>query len=1054
MRKSTLVVLALLFSISATFAQRTITGTVSSEGEPVVGGFVVVENTTIGTFTDFEGKYSLEVPDGTTRLSFGSVGFVTKTVDLGSSNTLDMDLEPDILSLDEVLVTAYGTQAKKEITGSVVSLKNEELTKVQNSHIVQGLDGKVSGVKIISQNGQPGSSPTVLFRGIGSINASTQPLYVVDGVPFYGNINSIAQSDIESMTFLKDASASALYGSRGANGVIIITTKKGKGNGLSVTVDTRVGRNSRMVRDYDVITDPGQYYETWYNRNRIGLINQGMNADTAALTAAKELISGGGFSLGYNNYDVADSMVIDPATGKIREGANLKYNDSWYDELFQPALRSETHVSLSGNTDKTSTYLSFGYLNDGGYALQSDFSRITTRFSVDHRVNKHIEVGSNVNYAQTQQNAPLQNVGSNTYSNLFSWARNVAPIYPVYGYDENGDPILDANGDQVWDFGTNDDGIPGVRPYGAFNNPVATSLLDIDNNSRDNLSGRFYAKINFLKNFSFRYNLTADYIGSNITEFATPIGGDASNVNGRLTSTNTRANTINNQQLLNYTTGSNGHSINFLIGHESTDYQFSSLSAQKTQALISDIPFLNNATSIQYATGARSTYRVEGYFSSLNYSKDDKYFVNASLRRDGSSVFSPEARWGTFYGLGAAWEVTKEDFFNPGTWMSSLRLKTSYGQQGNDAILYQDATLGRNFYSYVDQYNVINAGGGVAGVSFVSLGNPNLTWETSINYNAGFETSLLANKVKLEVEYFVRRVNDLLFYDPLPLSEGRGSLADNVGDMENRGIEANMVADVFTARDFKWRLGANATRFNNVITRLPQDFIDDGNFRLEEGRSRFAYYMREFAGVDPATGDALWYQDEVDATTGEPTGNRITTSDYNAANEYFIEGKNAIPNVYGGFFTNFTVKNWTLDVNFAYQLGGYGYDGVYQNSLGSAPDIGQNYHKDVANSWTPENTDAELPRFDVFDTENDNQSDFWLVSTSYLSLQDVVLTYNIPRSMLSKANIASAQIYAASSNVWLWSARQGYDPRLSITGNASNEYSIMRSVSIGARVKF
>lgn len=1043
-----------MLCITSAFAQRTITGSLSSGGEPLIGGFVVVENTTIGTFTDYDGKYTLEVPDGTSSLNFGSVGYVTKRVEIGNSNEWNVELEVDILNLDEVLVTAYGSQAKKEITGSVVSLKTEELTGLQNSNVVQGLDGKVAGVRIIAQNGQPGSSPTVLFRGIGSVNASTQPLYVVDGIPFNGNINAIAANDIESMTFLKDASAAALYGSRGANGVIIITTKKGKGRGLQVTLDTRIGSNTRMMKDYDVITDPTEYYETWYNRHRIGLINQGMNADTAAITAAKGLISGGDFSLGYNSFNgLEDSMVIDPGTGKVRSGGTPRYTDSWAGELFAPALRTETHIGLSSNTEKTSTYLSFGYLDDAGYALQSDFSRVTTRFSVDHRVNKLLEIGSNVNYAQTQQNAPLQNVASNTYSNAFSWARNIAPIYPVYAYDENGNPINDLNGDQLWDFGTNNDGIPGVRPYGAFNNPVATSILDIDNNSRDNLSGRFYAKFNLSDKLTFTYNLSADYVGSSITEFATPVGGDASNVNGRLTATNTRANTIANQQLLNYRTGANGHSLSVLLGHESNDRTFTSLSAQKTQALISDIPYLNNATSIQYATGFRNTYAVEGYFSSVNYSKDDKYFVNASLRRDGSSVFAKDVRWGTFYGIGAAWDVTKENFLNPSTFLSSLRLKTSYGQQGNDAILYQDATLGRNYYSYVDQYNVINAGGGAAGVSFVSLGNPNLTWESSINYNVGLEASLLANRVSLEAEYFVRSVNGLLFYDPLPLSEGRGSLADNVGDMQNNGFEVSLMADVVSKKDLKWRLGMNATHYNNQITTLPQEFIDDGIFRLQEGRNRYEFFMREFAGVDPTNGDATWFTNVIDEETGEETGERVATSDYNAADEYFI-GKSAIPDLNGGFYTNLTYKNWSLDVNFAYQLGGYGYDGVYQNAMQSTPDIGQNFHKDVNNSWTPENTTSEIPRIDLFDTDNSQTSSYYLTSASYLSLQDVILTYTIPAEITKKVNIANAQVYAASSNVYLWSSRQGYDPRLSVAGTASNEYSIMRSLSVGAKIKF
>lgn len=1041
-------------------AQRTITGMVTGDldEEGLIGATVLVEGTSVGTVTDLDGNYSINVPAGSNTLVFSFTGFKTQSVTLGNSNVVNVQLSTDVLVLDEIVVTAYGSQKKREITGSVVSVKGEDIERIQNSHVVQGLTGKVAGVQIIAQNGQPGEGPDVRFRGIGSVNASNQPLYVVDGVPFTGNINSIASQDIESMTFLKDASANALYGSRGANGVIIITTKRGTKKGLQVTLDTKIGRNTRAIKDYDVITDPATYYEVWYDRHRIGLMNMGLAADTAAMLAASTLVSGGEFSLGYNNYDVADNELLDPATGKLNPNANLLYQDKWADELFSPSTRSETYLGISSNSDKAKSYLSFGYLNDAGYALNSGFTRVTGRASMDYNVNKYFDFGGSVNYANTEQDAPIQNVGSTTYSNLFSWARSIAPIYPVYGRDADGNIIEDANGDPVYDFGESNDGIPGVRPYGAFNNPVATSLFDIDNNSRDNLSGRLYGTLNIMEGLSFTYNFAADYVGSNITAFATPIGGDAKGVNGRLTTTATSLFNTTNQQLMNWGKEFGVHNVAILLGHESNDYHFELLRAQKTEALLNNLPVLNNATNIQYAEGYAKDYAVEGYFSRVNYDFDNKYFLNASFRRDGSSVFSPDNRWGTFYGVGAAWDMAQESFMEGVTLINGLRLKASYGQQGNDAILYESnrTIIGdndnRNYYSYVDQFDVVNAGGGVPGVSFVALGNPDLKWETSTNINAGFEASLLQSKINLSFEYFSRKVNDLLFYKPLPLSEGRGSFPDNVGDMINTGYEITLGLDLIRSSDFNWSVGFNTTHFNNEITSLPQEFIDDGNFRLEEGRNRYEYFMREYAGVETETGDAMWYMDEVDEN-GDPTGQRVTTTEYNEATEYYI-GKSAIPDFYGGFNTDFSFKGVSLSVNFAYQIGGYGFDGVYQRALDAAPDIGQNYHRDILDSWTPENTDATIPRIDLFDTQNNGTSDYWLTKASYLSLQDVVLGYDLPSSLLGKTGISGLTIYAASSNVYLWSARQGYDPRLSTVGTASNEYSIVRSMSIGANVKF
>ncbi|MGB0930449.1 MAG: hypothetical protein ACPGVB_06725, partial [Chitinophagales bacterium] len=491
-------------------------------------------------------------------------------------------------------------------------------------------------------------------------------------------------------------------------------------------------------------------------------------------------------------------------------------------------------------------------------------------------------------------------------------------------------------------------------------------------------------------------------------------------------------------------------------------YDFSLLRAQKTEALLSNLAILNNATNIQYAEGYEKEYTVEGFFARLNYDFQSKYFINASFRREGSSVFHPDNRWGNFFGIGGAWDLSQESFLEGADWLSNLRLKASYGQQGNDAILYEDPNRtivgdqdNRNYYAYVDQFDVVNAGGGVPGVSFVGLGNPDLVWETSSNTNIGFEAGLFKNRVNVNIEYFTRKVEDLLFYDPLPLSEGRGAFPDNVGDMENRGIEISLDAMVIQKPDFSWSVSMNATNYTNEITRLPQEFIDDPNntrFRLVEGRSRYDYFMREFAGIETETGDTQWFIDDLD-DDGNPTGTRSPTTDYNSATEYFI-GKTAIPDLYGGFSTGFNIKGVTLDIDFAYQLGGYGYDNIYQSLLGSAPDIGNNYHKDVLNSWTPENTGASIPRLDVFDTENDNLSDYWLVDASYLSLQNIVLGYQLPTSLFDNVGIAGVNLYASASNVYLWSKRQGYDPRLSVTGNASNEYSVMRSVSFGANIKF
>ncbi|MFD1094119.1 SusC/RagA family TonB-linked outer membrane protein [Salegentibacter chungangensis] len=1052
--------LLLAFVVHLSYAQeKTVSGTVTDDaGLPLLGVNVIEKGTNNGTQTDFDGNYSIKVEEGQS-LVFSYVGFGTKEVVVGADNTMNVVMAEEAGALEEVVVVAYGQQRKEEITGSVTTLGDDEIGKVQAGSVVQGLTGKVPGVQIINQTGQPGDDPTVRFRGIGSINSSSSPLYVVDGVVFNGKLNSINPQDIKSMTFLKDASANALYGSRGANGVVIITTKKGDTDRVEVTVDSKIGVNTRAVPEYDIFSDPGLYYETWYDRWRLGLINTGVAPAEAAQTAASQIVSGGDYSLGYNNYDVADDNLIDPATGQINPNATLLYNDDWQDESFKTGVRRENYVSMKYNNDLLKTFFSAGNLKDEGYAINSGFERTTVRLTTDFTPTDWLEIGGGVNYAQTTQDSPLQGVGSNTISNLFGWARQVAPIYPVFGRDANGDIIRDADGAPVYDFGNGEGGSVGERPsFVANQNPVATNLLDIDENIFDNFSGRMNATVHFLEDFSFTYNFSADIFNGNITSFATPIGGDAQQVNGRITTRSNRGTTISNQQLLNWDKQFGDHSFSVLLGHESNEYNFRLLAGQVTETVIDDLPVLDNGVNIQYLNGYQKDYTVEGYFSRLTYNFDNKYFINGSFRRDGSSVFHPDNRWGNFYGVGGAWSAHKEDFLADADWLTILRLKASFGQQGNDAILYEDdrTVVGdldnRNYYAYTDQYDIVNAGGNVPGVTFFQLGNEDLKWEASTNINAGFELGLFENRLNINAEYFERKVEDLLFFNPIAISEGVGSRPENIGDMENKGIEVSLSAELFRGEDFNWMFNLNGTHYKNEITRLPDEFIDDGLFRLQEGRSRYDYYMREFAGIDEENGDALWYVDELDAD-GNPTGERTTTEDHATATEYYV-GKSAIPDVYGGFSTYLSYKGFSLNLGFAYQIGGYGFDGIYQNLL-DATSPGNNLHKDVLNSWTPENPNAALPRVDVIEIDQSNTSDFFLVDASYLSLQDITLGYDFDPDVVEAIGLAGARIYATANNVYLWSeARDGYDPRLSITGNAVNEYSLVRSTSLGLTLKF
>lgn len=1054
------IVLLLVLMAQITFAQeRVVSGIVSDNtGMPIPGVSVLVKGTKTGTQTDFDGKYSIKASPSQI-LVFTYIGMKAKE-EPATSTTVNAKLAGDALELEGVVVVAFGTQKKSEITGAVTKIDAKALENTQASNAIQSLTGKVAGVQIQANSGQPGDAPQVRFRGIGSLSSSNAPLYVVDGIPYNGDINAIATQDIESISFLKDASSNALYGSRGANGVIIVTTKKGKKGQLKVTYETKIGVNSRAVPEYDMITDPGEYYKASYNRIRNGLIYEDETPGAASTIASQTLISGAEYSLGYNNYNVPNGQVINPATGQLNTNAKLLYHDDWAKALFRDATRTEHFLSLSSSTDNLSSYLSVGYLKDNGYTVNSDFKRATIRANVDYNVNSKIKVGANLNYANSDQNAPISQVSSGTYSNLFSWARNIAPIYTIYQRDAAGNYVTNKEGGRVYDFNQSGD-----RPYGANLNPYATTLLNTNLNQENKFGARGYVSIDFLKNFNFRYNLGYDLMSGYYLNATTGEGGDDMGVGGRIGTASQDDYTITNQQLLSWKKSFGNHNLDILVGHESSDFKSKMLAGQKSGVMIPGLPNLSNATKYNYVDGYNDLYKVEGYFSRITYSYNDKYFVNGSFRRDGSSVFAPENRWGNFYGFGAAWSVMKESFFPKSKVITDLRIKGSYGEQGNDNIFYPSSAQiqhrsyfgsSRNYYAYENQYDIVPDAEGNATVLQVFTGNRDIKWEVSKNLNVGFEIELF-NRVNLEAEYFERKVSDLIYNRPLSPSTGTNFISENIGDMVNRGVEINLGVDIIKTEDLDFNIWANGTHYKNEVTSLPSPFTS-GNFRFEVGAPAYAYYLREFAGVDKTNGDALWYMDEKD-TSGNVTG-KTTTNVYGNATQY-LSDKDANPTVYGGFGTVVRYKNLTLQGSFAYQLGGYMYDNVYQGAMYSGGDnVGQNFHKDVEKAWSVDNPNSNIPRIDHISIYQSAASDYFLVKSDYLSLQDVSLSYDFKNSKLTDLGITSTKFSVMGTNLALWSERKGMDPRLNNLGSRSNNgqslnvYGVMKTISFGLTVNF
>ncbi|MCK0130686.1 TonB-dependent receptor [Flavobacteriaceae bacterium F08102] len=1048
---SGILTLLLAFVVQFSFAQqKTVTGTVADESGVLPGVSVLIKGTQKGTETDFDGKYSITANIGDV-LVFSFVGMKTQEKTVGTSNTINVILTADNV-LEEVVVTAYGVQKKESLTGSVIEIKSEEFAKVPSGNAVTSLTGKIAGVQIYSNSGQPGAAPSVRFRGIGSLTGSSAPLYVVDGVPFNESITSINPNDIESMSFVKDASAASLYGSRGANGVIIITTKKGKKGRLTVDADIRTSFTSRAVKDYAFLKDGAKYYEYYHKMLKGNAItDDGLSESDAGILASNNLITGAE-GLVYNMYGGDNTTVVDPS-GTIRSGTPLWTSD-WEDELFDNSSGVNTvYLSVRGGGDNTNYFFSAGHEDNTGYNINTGFQRYTFNTSIDSEINKNIKLGGSLNYTNREQQGTL----TNNITGNFNWVRVVAPIYPVYALDHaTGIPILDANGNKLYDSeAVTSPNALGVRPFNGFSNPVGLQKLNVNESQRDNLTSRIYSKINFLNDFTFTYNFGLDLANYNTVNYTNKIVGSGIAPNARITENYGRGQTFTNQQLLNYSkTLNDSHNIEVLLGHESSDYNAKNMGASKKDQFIStdlSLDLFAENDGAGNVTGGASEYNLEAYFARVLYDFSNKYYINGSIRRDGSSVFHPDNRWGTFYGAGAAWRISKENFMANASWLSELKLKTSYGQLGNDYVSYPGG--GRNYAPYLDQWNVVSDGSDFSLTKTV-LGNKDLKWETSTNFNAGFEMNMYENRLRIEAEYFQRKITDLLYNRPLPNSTGLPSVPENVMDMQNTGVEFSVAYDIIDNEDLTWSFDFNATHYQNKITKLApgKEFIDNGIYRWVTNGGAYDYFTRKFAGVNPTTGMAQWETDFEFQSDGTTPTNGIT-EDYSRATEYDI-GKSALPDVYGGFSTSLNYKNFDFGLDFSYQIGGYAYDNIYGG--GFTGKVGQNFHSDFSKTWRYDNTDATLPRV-VEGSNNYSTSDFFIEESTYISLNNVSIGYSLPKSVLDKIGIDNIRIYGLGNNVALWtkSDRQGFDPRASVTGsNNTVRYSTLKTFAFGVNVKF
>jgi TonB-linked SusC/RagA family outer membrane protein len=1040
---------ALFLMVGTALAQTKVNGTVTSQddGQPVIGASVLVVGTQVGTVTDANGRFSLTVPAGKKTLRITYVGM--EPIEVSARPNMRIMLTNDQKALDEVIVVAYGTAKKSSFTGSAAAIGGEKITSRPVTNLTKALDGQVTGVMTTSGSGQPGESASVVIRGFGSINASNSPLYVVDGVPFGGSISSINPQDIESMTVLKDASASALYGARAANGVVIVTTKKGKEGRPQVHLHNTVGWSWRGIDKYETV-DQKEFVQLTYEALRNGYqYGNGLSREDASAAAIADLGSKLGGSTNpelYNPFkNYTWNTIIDPVTGKVREDAVSSWDDQWYDAIYNKgALRHEHTLSMTGGSDRTNYMLSLGYINEDGILVNTGFQRYNARANVDSQITDWFKTGLNTNLAYTKS---TYNQYSDTQtSNPWYTAQFMAPIYPTYLKDAQGNTVYDDNGEPVFDYGETG------RPVANDFNALGDLSLDKSYTNADNASVRSYMtfgsdkdSFGFAKGLKFTINIGIDYRNTHNTETSNKYHGNAKNANGRVYKTTNRYVTYTFGQQLNWNRKFGDHTIGALFGHEYYEYKHDYLYAAKAN-VVDGIDELRPAATLYDADSYSNKHAIESWLGRVQYNYKDKYYFDASLRSDGSSRFHKDNRWGTFWSLGGNWRISAEEFMKNVKWVSNLSLKASYGENGNESL--------DSYYAWQNLYSLAYPNANRIGGFVSTLENKEISWEKNGMLNIGLEGALLDSRLRFSIEYFNKKTTDMLLNYPMALSTGFTGYDANVGNMRNWGWEFMLSGTLLKTKDFVWNLTWMGTIQRNKVLKLTGDSneIMNGFQIIKEGYDITTFYMPRSAGVDPATGQQLYWAYESMDDDGNVTGEYITTDYSKASASRYFEGQRT-PDLYGSISTDMKFFDCIdLSILTTYSIGGKVADSRYNSSMMNLY-FGNTWNSNILRRWQNPGDVTDIPRVEVAGSVTTTSN--YLVNASYFAIKNITLGYTLPKRYARKAYLESVRIYGSFDNVAVFTHLKGMDPQYNLTGNGSGyAYVPNKNFTIGLDINF
>ncbi|MEO6683584.1 MAG: TonB-dependent receptor [Ginsengibacter sp.] len=1034
MRKLLLLFTMLLFGgVIVNGQNRIISGKVMNEsGSPLPDVSILVKGQKIGTTTNSEGSYKLSIPSSAKTLVFSSIGHLAEEVQIQNQSILNVTLMHKDNSLDEIVMVAYGAQKKSAFTGSASTIKADVLENRPVSSFEKALQGQATGITVQSASGQPGAASTVRIRGVGSFSASNTPLYVLDGVAVTtGDFTQAAQTadvlstldprDIESITVLKDATAAGLYGSRAGNGVIVITTKRGQAGKSSINFSANHGYSSIAV-DRHQLMNGRQYFKYWWDYFYDGRIAAGDNATVAADKANTLTIS----NLLANPFSTAQPFG---SNGELNSGVSQLYDTDWRSAVLNQGKTEDYSISVSGGSDKTKFYLSGGLFDQKGIVLASDFKRYSTKFNLENNATNFLKVGVNTTLSYTEQNTPA---GSGGAANPIRFSEIVSNVYPLYRLDAQGSPIPDPAGGYFYNYNT-----IVVKDY----NPVGLSKKNIYNAKTLRGIVSPFLELSFTKDLKFRTMGTADLIDILETQYYNPVNGDGAGVKGRTYKYRPRDLTLTLTNTLSYGNKFGRHNVNLLAGQEAVKFRYENIYANGTTFPFDGIVELASAATPVTTFSSISEKRIYSLFSRFNYDFDSRYYLTGSLRRDGSSIFGEDSRFGTFWTVGGGWRIGKESFLNNADWIDELKLKGSYGISGNDNI-------GR--YARLGLYSTGNNYSGLPGITYSQLENKKLHWEENDVLDIGLEASFL-NRFRAEVTYFSRWSKDILFAQPLSYLTGFQTITTNLATMKNTGIEAMVEATIVKNKSFNWVFSANVTTSTNVIQKMNVDSLLNGSQRWKVGKDRYQWYLREWAGVDPTNGKPSWYMNEV--VSGTPTGKRITTNNWNLATRY--ENGSALPKYYGGINNNFSYKEFDLSILTFYTIGGKIYDADLAQQMHDGKNPGSQLTTQAFDAWKKPGDVTNVPRFVSKNTDlGNNTSTRFLFDGSYLRLKSITIGYTLSRDLVSKIHLANARFYISGENLATWAKHKGMDPEVSIAGTADNEIPIVKTISMGLKIGF